>query len=54
MLPGRFMAINQAMGTPRGREAGATYLRAFLDELKSSGFVARAFASNRITGASMA
>lgn len=54
MLPGRFMAINQAMGTPRGREAGAPYLRHFLDEMKTSGFVARAFARNRITGAAMA
>jgi len=54
MLPGRFMAINQAMGTPRGRDAGARYLHDFLAEMKTSGFVARAFASNRITGASMA
>jgi len=54
MLPGSFMAINQAMGTPRAREAGAAYLRAFLDELKTSGFVARSFAANHITGAAMA
>ena len=54
LLPEPFMAINQAMGTPRGREAGASYLRAFVDEMKASGFVAQAFASNRITGASMA
>ena len=54
MLPGRFMAINQAMGTPRGPEAAARYLRDFVEEMKTSGFVARAFASNRITGASMA
>jgi polar amino acid transport system substrate-binding protein len=54
MLPGRFMTINQAMGIPRSREAGAAYLRVFLDELKTSGFVARAFAKNNITGASMA
>jgi polar amino acid transport system substrate-binding protein len=54
MLPGRFMAINQAMGTPRGREAAARYLHDFVDEMKSSGFVARAFASNRVTGAAMA
>ena len=54
MLPGRFMAINQAMGTPRGREAAARYLRDFLDEMKTSGFVATAFARNRITGAAMA
>jgi polar amino acid transport system substrate-binding protein len=47
------MAINQAMGTPRDR-AAAGYLRDFVEEMKTSGFVARAFASNRITGASMA
>ena len=54
MLPGRFMAINQAMGTPRGREAGTKYLREFVDEMKASGFVAEAFARNRIEGATMA
>ena len=54
MLPGRFMAINQAMGTPRGRETAAGYLRNFVEEMKASGFVARAFESNRITGAAMA
>jgi polar amino acid transport system substrate-binding protein len=54
MLPGRFMSINQAMGTPRGREAGASYLHDFIAEMKASGFVAKAFASNRITGAAMA
>jgi len=30
-LPGRFMVISQAMGTPRGREAGARYLRDFIE-----------------------
>jgi polar amino acid transport system substrate-binding protein len=54
MLPGRFMAINQAMGTPRGRKARANYLCGFMEEMKASGFVAQAFARNRITGASMA
>lgn len=54
MLAGSFMAINQAMGTPRGRESGASYLRAFVDEMKSGGFVARAFAQNNITGAVIA
>ncbi|MEP6944221.1 MAG: ABC transporter substrate-binding protein, partial [Betaproteobacteria bacterium] len=37
LLPERFMAINQAMGTPRGRDAAATYLREFVDHAKSSG-----------------
>jgi polar amino acid transport system substrate-binding protein len=54
LLPERFMAINQAMGTPRERDTGARYLRAFIDEMKASGFVAQAFARNRIEGASMA
>ena len=54
LLPGRFMAINQAMGTPRGREAGAKYLHDFIDEMKASGFVTEAFARNRIDGATIA
>ncbi len=40
VMDGRFMAIEQAMGTPRGREAGARYLREFVEEMKASGFVA--------------
>jgi polar amino acid transport system substrate-binding protein len=40
VMDGRFMAIEQAMGTPRGREAGARYLRGFVEEMKASGFVA--------------
>lgn len=44
VLEGRFMAIEQAMGTPRGREAGARYLRRFVVEALSSGLVAGALA----------
>ena len=54
LLPGRFMAINQAMGTPRGREAGARYLGEFVEEMKASGFVAQSLARNRAQGASVA
>jgi polar amino acid transport system substrate-binding protein len=36
----RFMAIEQAMCMPQGRTAGARYLRAFVEEMKASGFVA--------------
>jgi polar amino acid transport system substrate-binding protein len=54
MLPVRFMAINQAMGMPRGREAGAKYLADFVEEMKASGFVADALTRNRIVGASVA
>lgn len=42
MIDGRFMAIEQAMGTPKGRDAGARYLRPFVEEMKASGFVAKA------------
>jgi polar amino acid transport system substrate-binding protein len=41
VMDGRFMAIQQAIGTPRGREAGARYLRDFVEEMKASGFVAK-------------
>jgi polar amino acid transport system substrate-binding protein len=42
VIDGRFMAIEQAMGMPRGRAAGARYLGQFVEEMKASGFVARA------------
>ena len=38
----RFMEIRQAMGTPKGRDIGAGYLRSFVEELKANGFVADA------------
>ena len=44
LLPGRFMEIQQAMCLPKGRDAGAAYLRAFVEEMKASGFVAQAIA----------
>ena len=42
VMDGRFMEIQQAMGTPKGRLAGARYLRTFVEEMKASGFVASA------------
>ena len=52
VIPGRFMVIEQAMGTPKGREAGVRYLRAFIEEMKASGFVAKALqASGQIDAA---
>jgi polar amino acid transport system substrate-binding protein len=42
VMDGRFMEIRQAMGTPRGRDAAAEYLRSFIEEMKASGFVADA------------
>jgi polar amino acid transport system substrate-binding protein len=42
VMDGHFMEIQQAMGTPKGRAAGAAYLRAFVEDVKGSGFVADA------------
>jgi polar amino acid transport system substrate-binding protein len=54
LLEGRFMVINQAMGTPRARgNAGARYLREFVEEMKASGFVADALQRHRIEGAAV-
>ena len=55
VLPGRFMVIQQAMGTPasRGAEAQAL-LAAFVEEMKATGFVADALRRHRIEGASVA
>jgi polar amino acid transport system substrate-binding protein len=54
LLEGRFMEINQALGVPKGREAGLDYLRAFVEELKASGFVAKALERHGIAGAAVA
>ena len=55
LLPGRFMVIQQAMGTPRTRgEAAAKALYLFVEEMKATGFVAGALARHKIEGASVA
>jgi polar amino acid transport system substrate-binding protein len=54
LIPGRFMAIEQAMGTVKGREAGVAYLRSFIEEMKASGFVARALKASGQGDASVA
>ena len=54
VMPGRFLAIEQAMTLPRGRSAGAAYLRAFIEEMKASGFVAAALAGSGQNDATVA
>lgn len=49
LLPGRFMVINQAMASQRGKDAGARYVRDFVEEMKASGFVAQALARHKQT-----
>jgi len=54
LLAGRFMVINQAMAVPRGRDAGASYIHDFIEEMKASGFVAQALARHGVEGAAVA
>ena len=54
LLDGRFTAIQQAIGTPKGRPAGAQYLRDFVAETKASGFVAELIERNGARGLSVA
>jgi polar amino acid transport system substrate-binding protein len=54
MLGGQFTAVQQAVGTPKARAAGAAYLAAFVEDVKASGFVAEAIARNGSQGVSVA
>ena len=54
LLDGRFMVINQAMGIPKGRDAGLAYVRNFVEDMKASGFVAEALKRHQIQGAAVA
>jgi polar amino acid transport system substrate-binding protein len=54
ILPGRFTAVQQAIGTPRGRdEAGIQYLKAFVEDAKASGLVARLIEKHGVQGLSV-
>ncbi|WP_245297081.1 MULTISPECIES: ABC transporter substrate-binding protein [Rhodomicrobium] len=54
VVPGRFMVINQAIGIPKGRDLGAPFLRDFVEEMKASGFVAKALAASGQADATVA
>lgn len=55
LLDGKFSSVQQAMGTPRGRdEAGFAYLTTFVEEMKASGFVAERIAAHEVVGLSVA
>jgi len=54
ILEGRFTAVQQAIGTPKGRPAGAEYLRKFAEDVKASGLVAELIARHRIQGLTVA
>jgi len=54
LLDGQFTAVQQAIGTAKARVAGAAFLRAFVEEVKASGFVAEAISRNNSQGVSVA
>jgi len=54
VLEGRITAVQQSIGTPKGRDAAAQYLREFVAEAKASGLVAKVIAANGVRGVSVA
>jgi polar amino acid transport system substrate-binding protein len=54
ILEGRFTAVQQAIGTPKGRPAGVAYLREFAKDIKSSGLVAQLIARHDVRGVTVA
>ena len=54
ILEGRFTAVQQAAGTPKGRSAGAQYLREFIEDIKASGLVASTIEKNNVRGLTVA
>ncbi|MEL7154973.1 MAG: transporter substrate-binding domain-containing protein [Actinomycetota bacterium] len=55
ILDGRFTAVQQAMGTPKGRDAaGFDYLQTFVEAAKSEGLVAGFIDRHEVRGLSVA
>ena len=54
VLDGQFTGVQQAIGTPKSREAAAKYLRAFVEDVKASGLVAEAISRSGVVGVSVA
>ena len=54
VLEGRFTTVQQSIGTPKGRDAVAQYLREFVAEAKTSGLVATVIAANGVRGVNVA
>ena len=54
ILEGNFTAVQQAAGTPKGRPAGAKYLKAFIEDVKASGLVANLIEKHGVRGLTVA
>ena len=54
ILEGRFTAVQQAVGTPKGHDVGARYLREYAEDVKATGLVARVIEKNGVRGVTVA
>ena len=54
LLEGRFTAVQQAVGSPKGRAKAARHLRQFVEEIKATGLVARTIDANGVRGLTVA
>jgi polar amino acid transport system substrate-binding protein len=54
IVEGRFTAVQQAAGVPKGRSAAAKFLCAFIEDAKASGLVAKAIRDNDVVGLTIA
>ena len=54
ILDGRFTAVQQAVGTPKGRSNGARYLAEFVEDIKATGLVAKTIEKNGVRGLTVA
>ena len=54
VLDGQITGVQQAIGAPKGRPAAAKYLREFAEDVKRSGFVARAIEKHGVKGVRVA
>jgi polar amino acid transport system substrate-binding protein len=54
LIDGKFMSVQQAIGTPRRNTAAPVFLRSFVEEAKASGLVARLIDRHKVRGLSVA
>lgn len=50
LLEGKFMTVNHGFAVPLGREAANAYLKSFVKELISSGFISHSIETHQIKG----
>ena len=54
ILDGNFTVVRHTVGTPRGRDAAAAYLRDLVEDVKASGLVAQWIKKSGVKGLSVA